>query len=115
MSEYIPAIDVEGFESGTMRKVDIEGHEFLVAKIGESFYVTDDRCPHLHGDLSKGVLEGSIVTCPRHHSQFDLTDGHVVRWTDFGRHAVGRARARSGAEVGPRAFSRADRLPMQRA
>jgi 3-phenylpropionate/trans-cinnamate dioxygenase ferredoxin subunit len=83
MSEYISAIDVEGFESGTMRKVDIEGHEFLVAKIGESFYVTDDRCPHLHGDLSKGVLEGSIVTCPRHHSQFDLTDGHVVRWTDF--------------------------------
>jgi 3-phenylpropionate/trans-cinnamate dioxygenase ferredoxin subunit len=83
MSEYISAIEVEGFESGTMRRVAVEDHEFLVAKIGDTFYVTDDRCPHLNGDLSKGILEGSIVTCPRHHSQFDLTDGHVARWTDF--------------------------------
>jgi len=23
------------------------------------------------------------VTCPRHHSQFDMRDGRVVRWTDW--------------------------------
>ena len=83
MSEYITATSVEGFESGTMRRVEVEDHEFLVAKVGDTFYVADDRCPHLHGDLSRGTLEGTIVTCPRHHSQFDLVDGSVVRWTDF--------------------------------
>ena len=30
------------------------------------------------GDLSKGTLEGNIVTCPRHHAKFDLTTGKVV-------------------------------------
>ena len=35
------------------------------------------------GNLSQGTLEGTVVTCPRHHSQFDITDGHVIRWTDW--------------------------------
>ena len=26
------------------------------------------------------TLAGTIVTCPRHQSQFDLKDGKVVRW-----------------------------------
>ena len=48
-----------------------------------SISISDARCPHLHGHLTKGTLEGTVVTCPLHHSQFDLTDGSVVRWTDF--------------------------------
>ena len=32
------------------------------------------------GDLAAGVLEGMIVTCPRHGSQFDIRDGTVIRW-----------------------------------
>jgi 3-phenylpropionate/trans-cinnamate dioxygenase ferredoxin subunit len=66
-----------------MKQVDAEGHEFLVARIGDDYVVSDARCPHLHGHLVKGKLEGSVLTCPVHHSQFDLVDGSVVRWTDF--------------------------------
>jgi len=83
MSEFVDAIESGSLESGQMRKVEIEGHEFLVVRIGDDYHVTDDRCPHLHGDLSKGTLDGSVVTCPRHGSQFDLRDGSVIRWTDF--------------------------------
>ena len=35
------------------------------------------------GKLARGKLEGTVITCPRHASQFDLTDGHVVRWTNW--------------------------------
>jgi hypothetical protein len=35
------------------------------------------------GRLWEGKLEGTIVTCPLHGSQFDLSDGHVIRWTNF--------------------------------
>ncbi len=31
-------------------------------------------------NLSQGKLEGTVVTCPRHGSQFDLVDGRVIRW-----------------------------------
>ena len=83
MADFIELTPVEGFEPGTMRQVDLDGHEFLVARVGDEFFVTDARCPHLGGHLARGVLEGSIVTCPLHHSQYDLRDGAVKRWTDW--------------------------------
>jgi 3-phenylpropionate/trans-cinnamate dioxygenase ferredoxin subunit len=83
MSEFIKLVSTDGIDLGTLRQVDLDGHEFMVARIADDYLVSDARCPHLHGHLAKGVLEGTVVTCPLHHSQFDLTDGHVVRWTDW--------------------------------
>lgn len=83
VSDYIVLTATAGFEDGTMKLVEAQGHEFLVARVGDDYYVSDARCPHLHAHLTKGTLEGTVVTCPLHHSQFDLVDGHVVRWTDF--------------------------------
>jgi 3-phenylpropionate/trans-cinnamate dioxygenase ferredoxin subunit len=83
MSEYIELTSTDGIEPSTMRQVDLEGHEFLVTRVGDEFYVTDARCPHLAGHLARGVLEGTVVTCPLHHSQYDVRDGSVLRWTDW--------------------------------
>ena len=68
---------------GGMKSVKVEGREILLARVGDKFYAVQNRCPHMGGNLSQGTLQGTVVTCPRHHSQFDLTDGHVVRWTDW--------------------------------
>jgi Ferredoxin subunits of nitrite reductase and ring-hydroxylating dioxygenases len=51
--------------------------------VGDDFYATQARCPHMGGNLLKGTLEGSVITCPLHASQFDVTDGSVLRWTDW--------------------------------
>jgi 3-phenylpropionate/trans-cinnamate dioxygenase ferredoxin subunit len=83
MTEFIRLIEAGQVPEGTMKEVESDGHPLLVANVGGTFRVADARCPHLGGHLAEGVLEGAVVTCPRHHSQFDLTDGHVVRWTDF--------------------------------
>jgi 3-phenylpropionate/trans-cinnamate dioxygenase ferredoxin subunit len=83
MDEFIEATNAEGFADGTMRMVEVDEHELLIANVSGAFYAADNRCPHMGGHLAEGVLEGTIVTCPRHHSRFDLTDGHVVRWTDW--------------------------------
>jgi 3-phenylpropionate/trans-cinnamate dioxygenase ferredoxin component len=29
-------------------------------------------------DLSRGTLEGNIITCPRHGSKFDITTGESI-------------------------------------
>jgi len=65
---------------GTMKKVLAQGREILLARVSDKYYAADNRCPHMGGKLSQGKLEGTIVTCPRHGSQFDLSDGQVVRW-----------------------------------
>jgi len=68
---------------GTMREVKIDGHDLLIARVGEAYFAADAHCPHLHANLTKGTLEGTVLTCPLHHSQFDITDGSCIRWTDW--------------------------------
>jgi len=65
---------------GEMKEVTVQGRKILLARIGDSYYAADNRCPHMGAKLSDGSLDGTIVTCPRHGSQFDLSDGHVIRW-----------------------------------
>ena len=65
---------------GDMKAVSVEGRDVLLARAGERYFAAADRCPHLGGRLSEGRLEGTVVTCPRHGSQFDLSSGEVVRW-----------------------------------
>lgn len=83
MSSFTRVADITELPDGTMKKVTVGEKEILIARAGSRYYAADDRCPHMHGDLSQGTLSGTVVTCPVHHSQFDLTDGRVVRWTDF--------------------------------
>jgi 3-phenylpropionate/trans-cinnamate dioxygenase ferredoxin subunit len=83
VSEYIEVARITEFHEGQMKKIMAGNQEILLARVKEQFYAVDARCPHLGGDLSEGTLRDTILTCPVHHSQFDLRDGHVVRWTDL--------------------------------
>jgi 3-phenylpropionate/trans-cinnamate dioxygenase ferredoxin component len=83
VSEYSEAASVSDFGEGTMRKVSLRGHAILLARVKGGYYAVDALCPHLEGDLSEGTLHGTTLTCPMHNSQFDLRDGHVIRWTDL--------------------------------
>jgi 3-phenylpropionate/trans-cinnamate dioxygenase ferredoxin subunit len=83
MSGYVDVGGVDELEAGAMKKVVVGTQEVLLARIRGTFYAIDNRCAHMVGNLSGGTLEGTVVTCPRHHSQFDVTDGHNIRWTDW--------------------------------
>jgi len=80
MSNLVEVGNSSELADGTMKEVIVEGREILLARIGDSYYAADNRCPHMGAKLSDGSLDGTIVTCPRHGSQFDLSDGHVIRW-----------------------------------
>ena len=66
--------------SGQMKAVDVRGSMVLLARVGNNYYAATNRCPHMGGNLSQGKLDGTVVTCPVHGSQFDLKDGHVIKW-----------------------------------
>lgn len=80
MTTVIEVGDSREFENGTMKEIQADGREILVARVGDKYYAVGNRCPHMGGRLSQGQLEGTVVTCPRHGSQFDLEDGRVRRW-----------------------------------
>jgi 3-phenylpropionate/trans-cinnamate dioxygenase ferredoxin subunit len=83
MTEFTEIPGGNELQSGQMKMFNIGKREILLARVGENFYAADNRCPHMGGRLSEGKLEETVVTCPRHYSQFDLVDGHVVQWTDW--------------------------------
>ena len=80
MEKLTRIANIKDLIEGTMKKYQVQGTEILIARVEGKYYAAQNKCPHFGGDLSKGKLEGSIVTCPRHGSQFNLTDGSVVRW-----------------------------------
>ena len=80
MSSMIEVGRSSEFQNGTMKEILVEGHEILITRVGDNYYATDNRCTHMNEKLSLGKLEGTIITCPKHGSQFELKDGGVVRW-----------------------------------
>ena len=68
---------------GHMEMVMAGDKEILLARAGDRIYATQNRCQHLGGNLSNGMLNGTVVTCPRHGSQYDVRDGRVLRWTNW--------------------------------
>ena len=76
--DFIEVAKVSEIPVGKMKSVTLQGNEILVANVQGKYYSIADRCTHARGDLSKGTLEGKIVTCPRHGSKFDVTNGKVV-------------------------------------
>ena len=63
---------------GSMRGFIVSNRKILLANVAGRFYAMDGVCSHMQGDLSKGRLEGTMVTCPVHGSRFDVTTGKVV-------------------------------------
>ena len=78
---------------GKMIAVKLEGRGVLLGNIDGRIYAIDNKCPHMGGNLSRGMLIGTIVTCPLHGSQFDIITGKNIRWLKGSGllHSVGSA------------------------
>jgi nitrite reductase/ring-hydroxylating ferredoxin subunit len=80
LETYILAANVPDVPVGSMISVNLKGIKVLLANIAGNIYAMRSICPHMGGDLSKGLLTGQVVTCPLHGSQFDVTNGTNLRW-----------------------------------
>lgn len=64
--------------AGSIKEVQVGGKPVALANVGGKFYAIDNTCLHRGGPLGQGFLEGSVVTCPWHGWQFDVTSGKAV-------------------------------------
>ncbi len=58
-----------------MKHEGVGGKDILIAIVAGTYNAMDNKCTHLGGSLSKGKLDGNIVTCPNHGASFELTTG----------------------------------------
>ena len=77
---YVKLVEVLRCSVGRGTFVEHAGRELAVFRFDASpqVVVIDNACPHSSGNLSGGEVRGSVVVCPWHQWEFDLTTGVCV-------------------------------------
>ena len=73
------ASSLEDLPPNSMRGVTVASTPVLLVREGDQVYALEPRCGHMGGPLAEGTLQGHIVTCPWHGSQYDARTGHSIR------------------------------------
>ncbi len=79
MSEHFVKVTSAGaIAAGGMKAFTVEGTEIVVCNCAGNFHAAQRRCGHMNGPLEMGTLDGTILTCPTHCAQFDVTTGEAL-------------------------------------
>jgi len=65
---------------GEARTVELDGHEYACARVGDEFFVVDDTCTHAKVSLGEGIVDPDDCTleCPKHGAAFSLRSGEAL-------------------------------------
>jgi len=87
---------IEDLKMGEMKEISVQGQQILLIRSAAGFFAVGNRCTHLGCKLAKGTLQAEIVTCPCHHSRFDVVSGQVVDWVPKWPGFIGSATKKLG-------------------
>jgi 3-phenylpropionate/trans-cinnamate dioxygenase ferredoxin subunit len=75
---FVKVAEASEIPLGQMKAVKLAEKEVLITNVNGVYYAIENSCTHMHGNLSKGTLEGNTVICPKHKAKFDVKTGKVV-------------------------------------
>ncbi len=76
MNGWIDVGDVNDIPKRGARIVRAPAGDIAVFRTADgAVFALRDRCPHLGGPLSQGIVHGRTVTCPLHNWVIDLATG----------------------------------------
>jgi len=75
VATYVRAARKQDIPEGQGVCSEIHGKSIAIFNVNGNFCAIHNLCPHRGGPLAEGDLEGSVVTCPWHAWQFDVTTG----------------------------------------
>ena len=79
MDDFVKVATVAEIPVGRMKTVMVGGKRVAVANVDGEFFAIDDDCSHEECSLgSEGYLDGNVVICGCHGSNFDVTTGKVL-------------------------------------
>lgn len=78
MTEWIDIGNVQDVPRQGSRIVEASGGDIAVFRAADgTIFALRDRCPHLGGPLSQGMVHGHSVTCPLHNWVISLETGEA--------------------------------------
>jgi nitrite reductase/ring-hydroxylating ferredoxin subunit len=78
LSKFVKVLSANEVAPGGMKFVEVEGQEIIIGNCDGKFYAVQRRCGHMNAPLEMGTLDGTILTCPMHCAQFDITTGEAL-------------------------------------
>jgi nitrite reductase/ring-hydroxylating ferredoxin subunit/alkylhydroperoxidase/carboxymuconolactone decarboxylase family protein YurZ len=69
---------LDGIPSGEISYHECGGRNLYIYRDGNALKVYDSRCPHQVTNIPHLALEGTTLTCPKHHWKFDVTSGECI-------------------------------------
>ncbi len=99
------------FPVDSIRRVELNGRAYAIARNDHGFFAVRDTCPHQGARLSAGTLTGNtvsckvgnliyrrdkeVIQCPWHGWDFDLESGHSV-FDETQRVATAKVKVKAG-------------------
>ena len=80
-SRWHDVTTLDRLPAGEVTYLDCDGRSLFVYRDGDRLRVYDSRCPHQVTNIPHLALEGTRLTCPKHHWVFDVSTGEC---TDIG-------------------------------
>lgn len=78
MEGFVKVAITADLPSGNLMLVEVEDERIVLANVDGQYYALADACTHADCPLSNGELEGAVLECSCHGSQFDVRTGEVV-------------------------------------
>ncbi len=73
--QWIEVAQRDEIPEGAMKRVEIDGHRYLVIRSEGHWYAVDDQCSHEDISLYLGCVHGDHIKCSLHGSRFSLKTG----------------------------------------
>jgi 3-phenylpropionate/trans-cinnamate dioxygenase ferredoxin subunit len=73
--EWMVVTTTDALHPGEMKRIEIDGHRYLIVNAGGQIYAVDDLCSHEEVSLYLGCIEGDMIRCSLHGSRFSLKNG----------------------------------------
>lgn len=81
---FVRAARKDDVPPGKIYEFQVGGQAIAIANVAGKFCAINSICAHEGGPLGEGELEGTVVTCPWHAWQYDVTTGKVVQNPSLG-------------------------------
>ena len=79
MAEFQTVGKASEIADGEVRAFDVGDRAVAVAQSAGNWYAFDDTCTHLGCSLADGEVDGTMIICSCHGSEFDMESGEVIQ------------------------------------
>lgn len=79
MGRIVKVAQVGDLAPGEGKVVLVNGDSIALFNVDGTFYAIHNTCLHRGGPLGEGEMEGTVVTCPWHGWQYEVTNGSNLR------------------------------------